>query len=746
MANTIDFNVSTNAVNVLNQTGAAAEKTAKGFTSAKAELRALNQQLLTMDQTSDAFKKASARAAELKDNISDLGAEINANAGNAFEGLSNNVGLFGSRLMDLDLKGAGQALTGMGVAVSKIDFKTVKEEVGGLIKGLKDLGVAVLKNPWFLAGAALAAIVVYWKDISDLISNKSGMIKSLQQQADLLSRQTKILEKNVTLLKSTKASAGEIYQAELNVLDAKDKQLTAAYKLSLLEGEQAAINESRAALDDTRAEKQAKLNATIAEGHSMAQDIVAEGDKDVALQQARIKASQQYIDKAQQIEINIKEQKKQQEKLNVELQKAAKHAVVERDNIDETAKFARRELERAQEKVDAQEKLIKQSEKDLKIIKEKGIEVWNNTKTAEEQAKIDEAAAIRKAQREAEAKKLADELLAIKKELADWDRRNLSDLDKELFLLNERQKLEVASYQKAKQSAEETSALLEFHKQEEQAIRDKYAKIEYDKQVALDKLLADEFRQKYNSISAIAAEQEKENELRLLSEKDKEIQINKEKYDALIAEANLRGIDTKVFLDAQLAEEDAIKKKWADKEADDDKKLKISKAELAIKMAEESFTALSALGDAYFSSQLANVQAGSKAELDLKKKQFAFNKKMQIGGAIIDTAKAITAAIAANPFPSPTLPISIALASITGAAQIAKIASTKFDGGGGGSGGVNIPTTGGDGTTAPSPANYDFISQQPNQQPPLQAYVVGSQVSSNLEAQQLIQNQSRLGG
>jgi hypothetical protein len=54
---------------------------------------------------------------------------------------------------------------------------------------------------------------------------------------------------------------------------------------------------------------------------------------------------------------------------------------------------------------------------------------------------------------------------------------------------------------------------------------------------------------------------------------------------------------------------------------------------------------------------------------------------------------------------------------------------------------------GGDGgTTAPSPANFAFLQNQPNQQPPLQAYVVGTQVSSNLEAQQLIQNQSRLGG
>jgi hypothetical protein len=111
---------------------------------------------------------------------------------------------------------------------------------------------------------------------------------------------------------------------------------------------------------------------------------------------------------------------------------------------------------------------------------------------------------------------------------------------------------------KAKQSAEAMAALLQFHKEEEQAIKDKYAKIEYDKQVAADLALQEESKQKYNTISNAALEQGKANELRLLSEKDKEIQINKDKYDALIAEADLRGLDTKVFLDAQLAVEDAI--------------------------------------------------------------------------------------------------------------------------------------------------------------------------------------------
>jgi hypothetical protein len=82
-----------------------------------------------------------------------------------------------------------------------------------------------------------------------------------------------------------------------------------------------------------------------------------------------------------------------------------------------------------------------------------------------------------------------------------------------------------------------------------------------------------------------------------------------------------------------------------------------------------------------------------------------------------------------------------------GLANVIKIAKTEY-GNASAPSGTNMSAGGGDGggTTAPSPANFDFISQQPNQQPPLQAYVLGSQVSSNLEAQQLIQNQSKLGG
>ena len=209
MATTKEFNISSNAVTVLNQTADAAENTAKGFTSAKAELRALQQQLLQMDQSSEEFKKASARAAELKDNISDLSAEISANAGNAFEGLSNNVSLFGSRLMDLDLKGAGQALTAMGGAVGRIDFKTLKNEVGGLVTGLGNLGKAVLSNPFFLAAGALTAMIVYYKEIGDAINGTAQKVKKLEESNVVLEKQNLILDNRIN---KEKALYGESFR------------------------------------------------------------------------------------------------------------------------------------------------------------------------------------------------------------------------------------------------------------------------------------------------------------------------------------------------------------------------------------------------------------------------------------------------------------------------------------------------------------------------------------------------------
>lgn len=692
MANNIDFNVSTNAVTVLNQTAGAAENTAKGFTSAKAELRALNNQLLTMDQTSDAFKKASARAAELKDNISDLGAEINANAGNAFEGLSNNVGLFGSRLMSLDLKGAGQALSGMGSAVGKIDFKTVKNELGGLAKGLKDLGMAVLTNPFFLAVGVLAAIAYNFEEISKWASQTSREQQNLAKVTGELNEAT-----NQELLKG----AQKITQIEVLTDRVKDNNLTE--------------KERRQALEDLEVMYPAYF-----------ENINGDINDTEALNTAKEKLIESIKSEAKANAAKSLLEAEYAKKLSLETELASKKGKFSQEQINEAIEAARF----------SQQTFFKEANQNLN-------DWWDGTEGIGK-ASLDLEESIQRIaflEGEATSAVLANvntEVKAIREKTKAVSTAARSEREKKKAELQK----EIDDFNK---SQEEIDAIFQKWDEERIAEEQKSAQLKYDLQQK-ELARAEEQFQQLQRLQSTAKENEI-NDAVLASEKLQELAVGnldletatQEELKAKIAEINKKYADEEQVLRDKKT--DDIKKKDAD-----ERKLALDTANAKLEIAQQGFSALSALGDAYFSSQLANVQAGSKAELDLKKKQFAFNKKMQIGGAIMDTAKAITAAIAANPFPSPTLPISIALASITGAAQIAKIASTKFDGGGGGGGGgVNIPT-GGDGTTAPSPANYDFLQNQPNQQPPLQAYVVGTQVSSNLEAQQLIQNQSRLGG
>jgi hypothetical protein len=661
MANNIDFNVSTNAVTVLNQTAGAAENTAKGFTSAKAELRALNNQLLEMDQTSDAFKKASARAAELKDNISDLGAEINANAGNAFEGLSNNVGLFSSRLMDLDLKGAGQALSGMGAAVGKIDFKTVKEEVGGLIKGLANLGKAILANPILLLGAIIAGIIVNWKEFAALFKGETAVLNSLKKELGALEAQNAAIKNKITYAKMYGDSLYSQYVLSQQLLQNEIKQEQTKKRIAEIQDESEASEEARKKIIELQNKALLEQNQHITDYYNVIDKANLVGNDAAKIENEKRKATEEYNSALEETRAKL-----------IQLRSDRKLSLSGVGNAFDIQVYE-----------DNERKLLDAIDKTNKTIDK----------------------------RESDARK-------------------------------ERKQKEIDDYNK---SQEEIDAIFQKWDEERIAEEQKSAQLKYDLQQK-ELARAEEQFQQLQRLQSTAKENEI-NDAVLASEKLQELAVGnldletatQEELKAKIAEINKKYADEEQALRDKKT--DDIKKKDAD-----ERKLALDTANARLEIAQQGFTALSALGDAYFSSQLANVQAGSKAELDLKKKQFAFNKKMQIGGAIMDTAKAITAAIAANPFPSPTLPVSIALASITGAAQIAKIASTKFDGGGGGGGGgVNIPT-GGDGTTAPSPANYDFISQQPNQQPPLQAYVVGTQVSSNLEAQQLIQNQSRLGG
>jgi hypothetical protein len=606
MANNIDFNVSTNAVTVLNQTAGAAENTAKGFTSAKAELRALNNQLLTMDQTSDAFKKASARAAELKDNISDLGAEINANAGNAFEGLSNNVGLFGSRLMSLDLKGAGQALSGMGAAVGKIDFKTLKDEVGGLVTGLANLGKALLANPLFLAGAALAATVVYWKEIKEAVDGTAEKVEKLGEANVILEKQNQILD------------------AQIN----KEKTL---------------YGESFRTLE---LEKEKALNNIQ----------VAQNELDIARTTGDINV------------IRDKENK-----------------LIEMRNL----------LSGITNKGEADRMKLIEEAKNITIAGYKEEQERNRAVAKFEDARAQQLAVIAEKQRQIKASLETEALFG--QQQFETERANFVQKDIET-------KKVLVQSDKQKQLQKELNDLI----YEEQVLRN--AKLAIITETTVADLKA--------------------------QEKEKEATERTKTQFAEVKSLGLQKIEfNEVVVNTIISQEDKLKKAQDEnaKELAEKQRLQMLQR---LDIASSGLDALSALNDAF-----------TKKGQQQSKKQFQIQKALNYASAIIDTYGGINRALNDKTMPSTTA--RIIQASIVGAmglANVIKISKTEY-GNASAPSGTNMSAGGGDsGTTAPSPANFDFISQQPNQQPPLQAYVLGGQVSSNLEAQQLIQNQSRLGG
>lgn len=624
MANTIDFNVSTNAVNVLNQTGAAAENTAQGFSSAKAELRALNQQLLQMDQSSEEFKKASARAAELKDNISDLSAEISANAGNAFEGLSNNVSLFGSRLMDLDLKGAGQALTGMGNAVSRIDFKTLKDEVAGLAKGFGDLAFSVVANPYILLGGAIVALGYTFRK-------------------ELLSPITDVIAANDKLRSSIQFTSEEIASAAGEEI----KQISKLQELKL------ALNDATSSTKERKeaVEELKKINPVYF--------------KD--LDDEKIK----YTDLNTQIDTYIK---------GLVAQSLAKAASVKIEQ--EAQKYLDEEIKRRQDLETATAKLaIAQAElaDKSKAVEESGTNIFGGKSygAGYERAKTTAAATGYSIQQ------LEQEIVTLQNAEA-TSKSAYEQRVKDLYNFKEAQ-LDIA------ESLGVTPPPPKPAKTPVEVKREELGQV-YDMEVEWNLKLVNEEQLKQDKLNAISLQGHKTRLIFTEEYKNAVIAAERQLYDA----------------------------RWA-----------LANASIDL---------------------LATVFQRNRKAADVA---FVLQKALAIGQIVVDTQREI-AGYWANPTwkLSPDGGATLATAASTAAklraaTSIATIAGAtigRFMSGGTASVGGSTGSTSGGGTTAPSPANFAFVQNQPNQQPPLQAYVVSGQVSSNLEAQQLINNQARLGG
>jgi hypothetical protein len=149
---------------------------------------------------------------------------------------------------------------------------------------------------------------------------------------------------------------------------------------------------------------------------------------------------------------------------------------------------------------------------------------------------------------------------------------------------------------------------------------------------------------------------------------------------------------------------DLILDKATQKRIDDAHKQKLGYEELEkekYNLAKQGIDGVQALSDMYFLFRSQKAQKGSKEEAELAKKAFNVNKALQLATATINGIQAVQGAFAtatASPITTvfPAYPfIQAGLAGVLAAANVAKIAASKFDsgasGGGGGGGDVSAP-------------------------------------------------------
>jgi hypothetical protein len=241
----------------------------------------------------------------------------------------------------------------------------------------------------------------------------------------------------------------------------------------------------------------------------------------------------------------------------------------------------------------------------------------------------------------------------------------------------------------------------------------------------------------------------KVSEFLITDAKEKEISALVVAYEEQFELANGNDEKEKALAEQQKKDLADIEEKYRKEQADKDKTAADDKfatekqlKEQRIQMASDAIGALMALNEAF-------TKGGEKSA----RKSFQINKALSMAQAIMSTYQAVNAQLSV---PQDAITganyVKAGISLAMGLANVAKIAKTQFQatvpsdggggnlGGGGGGGGVSMTSV----TPTFNPLNTSFLNNRPSQTGAVQAFVLSSNVSSALETNQKIQDQTVL--
>ena len=679
-----------------------------GIAALKAELKGLQSQMLAATDPKQMAELA-AKAGKLKDQIKDTNAAIKTFAtGSKFEAVGNSFRGIKESLMSLDFEEANQRAKMFATTMGNLNSGDIKTAFKGLIgtigtigKAFMTLGAQIMMNPIFLLAAVIIAIVaavviflnkigVLQKVIDFLMMPLNMLIDLFKQLTDWLGltsfaadenaeRMAKANEKVMESSKKRAESLNAQYSHEIAMAQISGKDTTKLELEKSRSQEKEAIKRkasAQKALDAMRHQegedadkKRKELKKQIEEEHKIIRDGV------YTRLQIKAKAAKEESDKQKEAAEKAKEAEKEAEQKAQEAYKKA---------VEKAKENAANRLKNARELKDYELSLIQdQSAREIAIAQEKYKRLredlkTDNTKTAAEKLKyIQMYNEQEKATIDAinEAKKKAEE--------DNLRKGNALIADLQLQLMEEGTAKELAmqkaKYDKLREGVknditlteEQKKTLIELYNQQEQQEENKRAEAKKKQQETLLKSIQDE----------------------QLTSDQKALQALKTKYEEelKLAEGNdqlKRALDKKYKDDKQKLEDDAAKAAIEAKQKERD---------AIIKAASDIFNSVSSFGGMLIKDQ---------------KKLEKFNKAAALVQIGIDTAKAISALVAAsneNPWNSVSAGAAGVAQFASGIVQIAtNIAKAKQILTSGGT-----PSAGGGGTSSEASGSASVAQQVP---------------------------------
>jgi len=221
-------NATTTAVDggaaAINNVAKAEDNVATSSKSLKAQLRELQAQLAKTEPDSAKYRELSSAAGELKDKIQDAAQAVGTQAGGAFEKVGGSLGLVTSRIANLDFQGAAEGAKLLAKNITEIKPTDIANGIKGIGSAFASIGKALLTNPIFLIGAAIAAAIVYSKELLSLVdgvtSAEEEALNAQKERAALAKEQVDIIGQQEESLKRQGYSEKEILKLKLDALNA----------------------------------------------------------------------------------------------------------------------------------------------------------------------------------------------------------------------------------------------------------------------------------------------------------------------------------------------------------------------------------------------------------------------------------------------------------------------------------------------------------------------------------------------